>query len=157
MIQPSLQYDTPFSPLSRDDVYLDARLTEIEELKQTLVSFLSEELDQQWLTYCLYRKFLHLIGWFLDETLNIILFTSEKRRMMTKLFYLTKLPLIKNKKKSNGFTFFVIQTDGDPIRLNTAETLIRRMTDSQPRILKDEAGVTDPYAYYIHQKKVKIS
>lgn len=157
MIQPSLKYETPFSPLSREDVYLDARFSSMEELKQTLISFYLEELDQQWLAYLLYRKFLHLDWLVWDETLNIILFTSEKRRMMTKLFDLAKPLPVKNKKIKRIY-FFVIQTGGDPIRLNTAETLIRRMTEGQPRILRDEAGsLLDPYAYYIHHRKVKIS
>ena len=121
----------------------------------TLISL--EELDQQWLAYLLYRKFLHLDWLILDETLNILLFTSEKRRMMTKLFYLMKPLPIKNKKIKRIY-FFVIRTDGDPIRLNTAEMLIRCMTEGQPRILKDEAdNLLDPYEYYIHQRKVKIS
>ncbi|MCH1939213.1 BglG family transcription antiterminator [Holdemania massiliensis] len=157
MIQPSLQYETPFSSLSRDDIYLDAHFSDVEQLKKTLISFYLEELDQQWLAYLLYRKFLHLDWLILDETLNILLFTSEKRRMMTKLFYLVKPLPIKNKKIKRIY-FFVIRTDGDPIRLNTAEMLIRCMTEGQPRILKDEAdNLLDPYEYYIHQRKVKIS
>ena len=51
--------------------------------------------------------------------------------MMTKLFDLAKPLPVKNKKIKRIY-FFVIQTGGDPIRLNTAETLIRRMTEGQP-------------------------
>ena len=90
-----------------------------------------------------------------DETMNIVLFTRNSKKMFSKLILLNKKAYV-GKLKFRRIFVYCIKLDGDMIKMKTSEKLLRNMMTIEDT---DEIVIPkklDFYDYYIYYKQREV-
>ena len=150
VVVPSRIYSKAFAKVESNDFISNYDFVSISKLKEDIMIYAKDDsIIKQINNYVIdeYSIF--------DETMNIVLFTRNSKKMFSKLILLNKKAYV-GKLKFRRIFVYCIKLDGDMIKMKTSEKLLRNMMTIEDT---DEIVIPkklDFYDYYIYYKQREV-
>ena len=150
VVVPSRIYSKSFAKVESNDFISNYDFVSINKLKEDIMIYAKDDsIIKQINNYVIdeYSIF--------DETMNIVLFTRNSKKMFSKLILLNKKAYV-GKLKFRRIFVYCIKLDGDMIKMKTSEKLLRNMMTIEDT---DEIVIPkklDFYDYYIYYKQREV-